>query len=406
MSVHWLLVVAAAVILAQGKMYQWLGLRAIRYSRHFDTQACFQGDEVHLVEVIANHKLLPLPWLRLESVIPGGLRFHSQANLDIVSGELFHNHRSLFSLMPYTKVTRRHRVTCIRRGCYDLKSAAMTCGDPFGLFVASRMFQFKESTRLLVYPERIPFEDIPLPSHSWLGNITVRRWIVDDPFLIAGVRAYQYGDPMNAVNWSATARVGALQVHRNDTTADHRIMVLLNTEITETMWGAVTIPERIEKGIAYAAAIVESCIAKGIDTGFGCNGPLLERPGESVRIGPAGGGAHLTDIYTAMAMLAIESTERFGDFLERELLSSTTRMDYVLLTSFVSERMERQFEQLRQNGNAIEVIPLTDDPLPRYATVDPTAEEAVGHTAEADRSQSQSEGGSDGNPLLRRAEGG
>ena len=133
MSVHWLLIVTALVLYLQGKLYQWLGLRGVGYRRYFDVPACFQGDEVQLVEVISNRKLLPLPWLRLESLMQSGLRFHSQANLDISSGELFQNHRSLFSLMPYTQITRRHRIRCLKRGCYDLHTATMTSGDLLGL---------------------------------------------------------------------------------------------------------------------------------------------------------------------------------------------------------------------------------------------------------------------------------
>lgn len=373
MSAHWLLIVTAVVLLIQGKAYQWFGLRGVSYRRHFDVSACFQGEEVQLVEVIASRNLMPLPWLRLESLMPSGLRFGSQSNLDISSGELLQNHRSLFSLMPFTQITRRHRVLCAKRGCYDLRTATMTVGDPFGLFVSYRTLQFDRQTRLLVYPERIPLGDIPLPSHSWQGDISVQRWIVDDPFRIAGVREYRYDDTMNMINWSATARAGALQVHRRDYTADHRIMIVLNFEITETMWGAVTIPERIEKGIAYAAAIAEACLARGIDTGFGCNGPVVDRPKQSVRIPPSGGDAHLTDLYETMATLLIECTERIADFIEHDLLQGTSSTDFIFITSFVSDRMERQLERLRQNGNAVQIVPLTDDPLPSYRNESPSA---------------------------------
>jgi uncharacterized protein (DUF58 family) len=390
MSVHWLLIVTVVVLLLQGKAYQWFGLRGVSYRRHFDVPACFQGEEVQLVEVIANRKMMPLPWLRLESLMQSGLRFHSQSNLDISSGELFQNHRSLFSLMPYTQITRKHRVQCMKRGCYDLQSAAMTCGDLFGLFVSYRTFQFDRQTRLLVYPERIPLGDIPLPSHSWQGDISVQRWIVDDPFRIAGVREYRYGDTMNMINWSATARAGALQVHRRDFTADHRIMIVLNFEITETMWGAVTIPERIEKGIAYAAAIAESCLARGIDTGFSCNGPVVDRPKQSVRIAPSGGDAHLTDLYETMAMLRIECTERFSEFLEYDFVEGTSNTDFIFLTSFVSDKMERQFERLRLNGNAVQIVPLTDDPLPSYADpVQPAASNEESLNPEHDESETK-----------------
>jgi len=382
MSVHWLLIATALIVFVQGKLYQWFGLRGISYTRYFDVPACFQGEEVQLVEVIANRKLLPLPWLRLESLMHAGLRFQSQSNLDISSGELFQNHKSLFSLMSYTRITRRHRVRCLQRGCYDLQTATMTCGDPLGLFATFRTIQFDRQTRLLVYPQPVPIENIPLPSHSWQGDVSVRRWIVDDPFRIAGVRDYRFGDTMNTINWSATARVGRLQVHRRDYTADHRIMIYLNFEITETMWGAVTNPERIEKGIAYAASLARHCLAQGIDTGFGCNAGTVDEPKQSVRIAPAGGDAHLNDLYETMAMLVVARTIDFADFLEYDLLAGTSSTDFVIFTSYVSEKMERHIERLRRNGNAVEIVMLTDDPLPSFSA-SAEAEEPAGAAAKS-----------------------
>ncbi|PYI52887.1 DUF58 domain-containing protein [Paenibacillus flagellatus] len=362
MSVHWLLLVAALVVFLQGKAYQRWGLRHVGYRRYFDVPACYQGEEVQLVEVISNRKAMPLPWLRLESLMQAGLRFRSQSNLDISSGELFQNHKSLFSLMPYTRITRKHRVLCARRGCYDLQTATMTSGDLLGVFVTYKTLQFDRQTRLLVYPEPIPIEDVPLPSHSWQGDVSVRRWIVDDPFRIAGVREYRYGDTMNAINWSATARAGRLQVHQRDFTADHRIMIYVNFEMTETMWGAVTNPERVEKAIAYAASLARYCLSRGIDTGFGCNGAVIDRPKEQVRVAPSGGDAHLTDLLETMAMLVIERSVGFAEFLEADLQRGVSSTDFIVFTSYVSDKMERHIERLRHTGNAVEIVLMTDEP--------------------------------------------
>lgn len=378
MSVHWLLIITALIVFVQGKAYQWWGFRHVSYRRYFDVPACFQGEEVQLVEVISNRKAMPMPWLRLESLMHAGLRFQSQSNLDISSGELFQNHKSLFSLMPYTRITRKHKVLCLKRGCYDLQTATMTSGDLLGVFISYQTLYFDKETRLLVYPEPIPLEDIPLPSHSWQGDVSVRRWVVDDPFRISGVREYRYGDTMNAINWSATARAGRLQVHQRDFTADHRIMIYLNFEITENMWGAVTDPERIEKGISYAAALAETCIGRGIDTGFGCNGCVIDQPKEPVRLPPSGGDAHLTDLYETMAMLLIERTIGFAEFIEYDLLQGTSNTDFILITSYVSDKMERQIERLRQNGNAVQIVMLEEGPIRSSGNGQPGIDSSAG----------------------------
>src|SRR5699024_939189 len=149
-------------------------------------------------------------------------------NLDIKHDQY---HKSLFSLMPYTGIKRRHKIKCNKRGFYSLKSAAVTSGELFGVQDVSKTLQF--GVQLIVYPKLLPIDKVPLPSHSCLCDITIRRWIVDDLFIISGVREYSYGDSLNKVNWKATARVGSLQVHNNDFTAKPNILIYLNVDITE-----------------------------------------------------------------------------------------------------------------------------------------------------------------------------
>lgn len=70
---------------------------------------------------------------------------------------------------------------------------------------------------MLIYPVLLNLDELPLPIHSWLGELPVKRWIVEDPFLTAGIREYSSGDSMGLVNWKATARTGVMQVHKKIT---------------------------------------------------------------------------------------------------------------------------------------------------------------------------------------------
>jgi uncharacterized protein (DUF58 family) len=351
MNLQWIIFVVVLVVLIQGWLFKHWALKGLQYTRFFSSPAVFQGQDVEMVEWIVNHKLLPIPWLRVESKINENLEFSKQFNLDIKHQQF---HKSLFTLMPYMKITRRHKVHCKKRGCYFLNSVALTCGDLFGVQEVSCTYSL--SVRLLVYPSLIPLDKIPFSSHSWMGDIVVKRWIVEDPFMYSGVREYRSGDPLNNINWKATARVGKLQVHKKDYTANPRLMIYLNLDITEEMWDAVTEPERIEKGISYAASIAQYAISNGIDTGFGCNGYLIDEPGHPVRILPRSGMSHLTYLFEVMARLVIERQVTFYTFLEEDIVSGITGTDFLFITSYISERMENQIAKLRERGNAVEIL--------------------------------------------------
>ncbi|MGO4273830.1 DUF58 domain-containing protein, partial [Paenibacillus sp. TAF58] len=116
MSISWILIITVALFLLQHLLFARWGFRGLRIERAFSTTHCHAGDDIVMIETIVNRKLAPIPWLRLESTIHAGLHFAKMSNLAVSSGALFQNHRSLFSLMPYTKIVRRHGVHCAKRG--------------------------------------------------------------------------------------------------------------------------------------------------------------------------------------------------------------------------------------------------------------------------------------------------
>lgn len=362
MGIHWFILTALIIVVAQGLVFRYWGQKGLKYERFFGTRACFEGEEVELVERIANRNWVPVPWLRLESLIHAGLKFQNQSNLDISDGTMFQNHKSLFSLMPFTQITRRHRIVCKKRGCYRLNTASMTCGDLLGVY--RNTIKLVLNVELLVYPKLADLDVLSLPSHSWQGDISVRRWIVEDPFMISGAREYRYGDPLKGVNWKATARSGSLQVHQLDYTADHRLMILLNVEDHAKMWSQVNDEELFEQGISYAAAIAAQAIDQGMETGFGTNAHLIDLPRDPVYIEARNGPAQMTFLLETMAKLVAGRRIPFDDLLQEVAEQGATNLDIVVISAYMSEKMIQPIEQLRRSGNAVELLMLNKESAP------------------------------------------
>ncbi|MGG3530666.1 DUF58 domain-containing protein [Paenibacillus rhizolycopersici] len=359
MQLPWLLVSAVLIIMLLAFVYRRRALKGISYRRYFTERAVFEGDTVEMVEVIANAKLLPLPWLRLESSIAAGLTFGRQSNLNIHAGEIYQNHSSLFYLRSYRQITRRHEVTCSRRGQYRLESATMTTGDPLGLNAEVKRFPL--DLELLVYPRILELQELPLPNHSWLGELPVRRWIIEDPFLTAGIREYRPGDPLGNINWKATARTGELQVHKRDYTADHRLMIYLNLETSDSMWRTVIEPERIEMGIRYAATVAEHALRSGLAAGFASNARLADGPNEPIRIEPHTSSDQLTLLLETMARMVLDRTASMIRMLEIEIEAGATDTDYLIISCHQGEKLAETAELLRQNGNGVEWMEIPAD---------------------------------------------
>ncbi|WNQ09978.1 DUF58 domain-containing protein [Paenibacillus aurantius] len=361
MGIGWLLVTAALTVGGQSLIVRRWGLSRIRYTREFSAETCSEGEQVELVEIIANAKKLPVPWLRVESLISAGLEFQSRFEMEVSSGEYYQNHKSLFSLMPNTKVVRRHKVHAAKRGCYRLRSAVMECGDFLGIRAGNRPLSFE--AELLVYPKLYPLDELPLPSRSWQGEQLAKRWIVDDPFVTAGVREYRYGDALNSVNWKATARTGELQVYKRDYTTDHKLMLCVNVEESDMMWQGVTETQRIELGISVAASLIDRFGRVGMEVGFAYNGASADTPKESVRVEPGSGTLHTRFLMDTLAKLLLERIRPFELFLADEADTGISGRDYLLITPYVSDKVTAAAARLRQNGNTVEFL-LTPDVTP------------------------------------------
>ncbi|ASA21392.1 DUF58 domain-containing protein [Paenibacillus donghaensis] len=344
-----------ALLLAISIIYQRHALRSVSYARYFSHPAAFAGQEVEMVEEIVNRKLLPLPWLRLESSIETGLLFGAQDNLGISTGDIYQNHVSLFFLRSYRHIKRRHLITCERRGFYRLESVTMTTGDLFGLSRKTQTYPLQLT--LLVYPQLLDLSELPLPVHSWLGELPVKRWIVEDPFLTSGIREYSAGDALGLVNWQATARTGTLQVHKKDYTADSRLIICLNIEISDSMWRTVTDVQRVEMGIRYAATVAEYALGHGIETGFICNGRLVGTgAADPVSEEPMG---RLEDFLELLAKLELDRTLPMGRLLLEQAEAGAADTDYLLISCHQGAELQEAAGVLMDQGNGVEwlIIP-------------------------------------------------
>ncbi len=352
MGLFFLLVIVGGLAVLQAMLLGRTSLWRLRYSRTFSRLKAFEGDEIEMIEVLENRKLLPVTWLRVESRMPPELQFGAQENLDIAEERY---HRSIFFMGPFRRVTRRHKVRLLRRGYYDLSSAALTGGDLFGLGGSSRTLSL--SLHITVYPRILAPRDWTPPSTRFMGDVLVRRFILPDLFLIQGIRPFRPGDAPRDVHWGATARLGELQVKQHDFTASPKLMVLLNIQTAENLWGEVGERDvaRIEEAIRQAAAILMSALDQGIESGFGCNGELRLQKDQTVYVPPMASEQQRAALLETLAQLVLRRVKNFHTYLE--LLPAQTGMDYLVLSPYTSDLVEERMAALRGRGNTCQLLP-------------------------------------------------
>ena len=118
-------------------------------------------------------------------------------------------HRLAVAMLgPHGRKTLNYQLHFAMRGYYQVGPMVLETGDLFGLHRRFRIVT--EPVYILVYPKVIPLPGYDIASRRPIGEIRLTHRLFEDPTRIAGVRAYQPGDPLNRVHWRATARTGAL----------------------------------------------------------------------------------------------------------------------------------------------------------------------------------------------------
>lgn len=348
MSIIVILAALTGVYCVFGLILTKLGLRGLQCTRAFSSPAVFEGDEGEMVETVRNDRPVLIPWLRVESHISPHLRLGRTDNLE-VSGSRYYC--SLFTLMPYQQIRRRHRVTFLRRGAYDLGNASLSVGDVSGFFQASREQQMH--VPVIVFPRLLDERELPQPLSLLLGEATSLRPLLTDPFLLRGIRDYRPGDPVRDIHWPASARMGQTQVRLFDHTARMKLMVILNGQRRSAQWGDHLMEYEegeIEYGISVAATMCVRALRSGLSAGFAANLPFLGES-ESVKLLPCGGAAREEELLTAFARLTLVRTLAFPLFLES--LTDVTGMDVLVLSCYDSQEVQSGLERLRRQGNQV-----------------------------------------------------
>ena len=231
----------------------------------------------------------------------------------------------------------------------------MTTGDILGLS-GNQTVDIPTDTTLVVYPKLVDISDIFALRSSFQGDIVVRRWIVDDPFMIRGVREYAPTDPQNRINWKATAKTGVLQVHDFDYTSDIRLMILLNVDTHENQWTITSDEPCAERGITYAASICQHAVDNGIEVGFASNGKYVDNKEEDVFCEAGGGMDQMERIMLALAKLSLWRKYSFATMIDRLLSTGLTGRDILIISAYTDENIDLAIHKLREAGNNVEIL--------------------------------------------------
>ena len=220
------------------------------------------GDTVAVVIKLENNGWLPIPWMLLEDLLPRQAMIHNPPNLQVIGRRL-----QLVSFRGGQRKTILHQIQCNRRGYYQLGPLVAETGDLFGLYRRYRILS--EPSFLLAYPKVIPLEGFDIASRRPIGEVRLSHRLYEDPTRMAGVRAYQAGDPLNRIHWGATASTGQLhsKIYEPSTIAGATLLLDFHQESFDLRHE----PMRSELAVTTVASIAGAICQMGQQVGLVTN---------------------------------------------------------------------------------------------------------------------------------------
>lgn len=349
MSILLIILITLVFYYIQSKEYGKRCFNKLTITIKFKDESIFEGETTEISEVVINKKLLNIWWLITQFRVSNSIIFLSDSNE--AKGDSSYR-KDLFSVLSFQKIMRSFKIKAIKRGYYVIKDLDVIAGD---LFVKNKYLKsYNISTYLYVYPLIINNGDYKIPFEKMMGEIMSKRKMIEDPFLIRGIRDYMQFDSFKYINWKASAKEGELRVNEYDFTASREIVILLNIEKFNE-WDGEAI---IEESIRIAASIYSELLNSGVSTELISNGYNIVT-GERIRIDSSININSKEIIFKQLACIDDKrKVEPFTKIFDEILIDMKKSPLYILISQYFGQDLQNKIDEVKSSGyNLLWVLP-------------------------------------------------
>ncbi len=312
-----------ALFIAEIIYYRIHALDNLHLKVEFSKNVANFGEDIELIEVAENKKRLPLPFIILKFEAPREIKFYDMMNTS--TSDLLYR-EDMLTMKAFSKHTRRIKAQCTKRGYYVFPRVGITTSD---LLLTERFtMDFNNESHLVVLPEILNTELMQMLTSVTLSELQCRRTLLTDPFTLAGIREYGPNDPMNSINWKASARTGELMVNQNASTCAQKVHIFINLEYYNTKHSTSLLEKSISLAYTYLIELAElgipaSVYTNGLDVISGA--PVISETDL--------GSATLDE--RAIMLARIDLKQPAGSFVEtlEKHIPATESDDFILIIS-------------------------------------------------------------------------
>ena len=333
------------VLLAVGIAAELLSLRhaldGVEYDIRFSKPVVEPDEALQLITVVTNPRRRFLPFLRVRQNVPADMKTDRPLYVENYT-ENRRQLQSIMYLMPRQRLTRRTTVALPARGRYLFSGAKLFGGDFLGL--SERAVDYSIQRELVVLPRAAEDAGVGEALGGTLGEVSVNRFILEDPILTLGFREYTGREPMKQIAWAQSARMDRLMVRRCDYTVERTATVIFNAD-TE-LFGSYA-HQLMERCCALARAVCEALEARRIPFAFVSNAVAAGMGAGFGQVSEGLGEAHLKTVLEGLGRMDYSCWESEEALLNRAVSRAALGRMCVLITPSRRDMRLGQLERLR-----------------------------------------------------------
>lgn len=230
-------------------------------------------------------------------------------------------------LGPRQRFSRSIYLKAVRRGRFLVGDVTVYGGDFLGISEEGQ--QFSRFLEVVAIPRQAAGREIEQIAGGFPGDISVNRFLYEDPVLTVGYRDYTGREPMKMLAWTQIARTGRLMVKQYDYTLETSVMVVLNVECrsqeTETK-------PQIEAAYRLARSVCEQLEEQGIQYSFHTNAVTAGDFASWQSVGEGLGEHHLAHILEGLGRGLGQAAISCDVLLEQAIRSSDSTRGLMFIT--------------------------------------------------------------------------
>lgn len=345
----WIGILAAVLLVIVNKYWAPRTLRKLTFRGKCSHIMAEPGEIVTWSGTVENQSRIPALFVRLREIFPGECRPEAEekwVNAHCQRGLYQWTCEERFSVSPRRSRTVSVELSFDKRGEYRLGDHRVAAGDLLG--IGEDGFA-GEGSSIVIVPEKSKNAGALVAVGGFLGDISVRRFILEDPVLTVGFRDYTGREPMKSISWTRTAMTGSLQVRQFDHTAEQTVMILLNVE------GGT--PEQLEECFRLMRSACEQLEKQKIPFGLRTNGNLPGAVSKLFWMAEGLGGSHLNTILYALGRADYSCFHSLQYLVNQTIQHRKNNESYIVITPPVGDRGHALLRKLEAAaGNPVCVL--------------------------------------------------